>query len=128
MSGILFFIFASCEPLMFEVPIPFVFSGDCNGIRIVTRAEWGARSPTSVSYLSLPVPYAFVHHTEGSTCSSVSSCSSVVRGIQNYHMDSLGNILPELLKSKQIYPSKESLRGVEWVHGLFLFPLVLGKM
>ena len=21
-----------------------------------------------------------------------------------------------------------SLRGVEWVHGLFLFPLVLGKM
>ena len=23
---------------------------------------------------------------------------------------------------------KYSLRGVEWVHGLFLFPLVLGKM
>ena len=23
---------------------------------------------------------------------------------------------------------KEVLRGVEWVHGLFLFPLVLGKM
>ena len=22
----------------------------------------------------------------------------------------------------------DSLRGVEWVHGLFLFPLVLGKM
>ena len=22
----------------------------------------------------------------------------------------------------------ETLRGVEWVHGLFLFPLVLGKM
>ena len=23
---------------------------------------------------------------------------------------------------------KNDLRGVEWVHGLFLFPLVLGKM
>ena len=23
---------------------------------------------------------------------------------------------------------EKSLRGVEWVHGLFLFPLVLGKM
>ena len=25
-------------------------------------------------------------------------------------------------------PIQQSLRGVEWVHGLFLFPLVLGKM
>ncbi|XP_072043723.1 peptidoglycan-recognition protein SC2-like [Amphiura filiformis] len=64
--------------------------GDCSGIRIVTRAEWGARPPTSVSYLTLPVPYAFVHHTAGSSCSSVSECIAVVRGVQNYHMDSLG--------------------------------------
>ena len=25
-------------------------------------------------------------------------------------------------------PIRQPLRGVEWVHGLFLFPLVLGKM
>ena len=27
-----------------------------------------------------------------------------------------------------IFTSYGLLRGVEWVHGLFLFPLVLGKM
>ena len=35
------------------------------------------------------------------------------------------------LKSFEVQPwtpLKVILRGVEWVHGLFLFPLVLGKM
>ena len=30
--------------------------------------------------------------------------------------------------SKSYWTLYVSLRGVEWVHGLFLFPLVLGKM
>jgi len=58
--------------------------------RIVTRAEWGARNPTSTSAISRPVPRYFVHHTEGSACTTQAACSSTVRGIQNYHMDSNG--------------------------------------
>ena len=33
-----------------------------------------------------------------------------------------------LLMSALATVALKSLRGVEWVHGLFLFPLVLGKM
>jgi len=58
--------------------------------RIVTRAQWNARPPTSITYISLPVPRYFVHHTEGSACTTESTCASIVRGIQNYHMDSNG--------------------------------------
>jgi len=58
--------------------------------RIVSRAEWGARSPPSVNYISHPVPRYFVHHSEGPTCATQSACMSVVRGIQNDHMNSNG--------------------------------------
>ncbi|WP_411026571.1 peptidoglycan recognition protein, partial [Salmonella sp. s54395] len=40
--------------------------------------------------MSTPVDYFVVHHSAGSTCTDISSCSSVVRGIQNYHMDNNG--------------------------------------
>jgi N-acetylmuramoyl-L-alanine amidase len=58
--------------------------------RIVSRAEWNARNPTSITYIALPVPRYFVHHTEGSTCTTIDACKSIVKGIQNYHMDSNG--------------------------------------
>jgi len=58
--------------------------------RIVSRSEWGARAATSVTYISHPVPRYFVHHTEGGHCTTQSACSSIVKGIQNYHMDSNG--------------------------------------
>jgi N-acetylmuramoyl-L-alanine amidase len=58
--------------------------------RIVSRAEWGARRPTSIAPISRPVPRYFVHHTEGTVCTTQAACSAVVRGIQNYHMDSRG--------------------------------------
>ncbi|XP_072180857.1 peptidoglycan recognition protein 3-like [Diadema setosum] len=57
---------------------------------IITREEWGARSPVAYSWLSTPTRYALVHHTAGSQCYSQSSCESTVRGIQDYHMDSNG--------------------------------------
>ncbi|XP_046564822.1 peptidoglycan-recognition protein SC2-like [Haliotis rubra] len=57
---------------------------------IVTRAQWGARAPHSVSHLSGAVKYAFIHHGESGTCSSQSSCSAIVRSYQNYHMDTHG--------------------------------------
>ena len=86
--------------------------------RIISRAEWGARPPTnsptplgdnvrvsliiqfnSCTYyydlirgvlLQAQLPYQFVHHSEGSYCDTQVTCSSVVRGIQNFHMDSNG--------------------------------------
>jgi N-acetylmuramoyl-L-alanine amidase len=58
--------------------------------RIVTRAEWGARAPTSISYISHPVPRYFVHHTETGGCSNQADCSAICRSIQNYHMNSNG--------------------------------------
>ncbi|XP_053865727.1 peptidoglycan-recognition protein SC2-like [Malaclemys terrapin pileata] len=57
---------------------------------IITRSQWGARAPTSRTQLSTPVPYVIIHHTAGNPCTSQASCSQVVRGIQNYHMDSNG--------------------------------------
>jgi N-acetylmuramoyl-L-alanine amidase len=61
-----------------------------SGCRYITRAEWGARAPNGVTYMSDMVPYVFVHHSAGSSCNSLSSCSAQMRGIQNYHMDSNG--------------------------------------
>ncbi|XP_065277171.1 peptidoglycan-recognition protein SC2-like [Emys orbicularis] len=57
---------------------------------IISRSQWGAQPPTSTVPLSTPVPYVIIYHTAGSSCTSQASCSQVVRGIQNYHMDSNG--------------------------------------
>ncbi|XP_041476721.1 peptidoglycan-recognition protein SC1a-like [Lytechinus variegatus] len=55
---------------------------------IISRSEWGARSPKSTTALNAPLEYAVVHHTDGSRCYDETSCKAIVRGIQNYHMDS----------------------------------------
>ncbi|XP_045208502.2 peptidoglycan-recognition protein SC2-like [Mercenaria mercenaria] len=65
-------------------------SGGCSNVNIISRSQWGARPPTHVSYISTPVHEFFIHHTESPSCSSQSECSTRVRGIQNYHMDSRG--------------------------------------
>ncbi|XP_046564850.1 peptidoglycan-recognition protein SC2-like, partial [Haliotis rubra] len=57
---------------------------------IISRSEWGARSPRSTSNLDGPVEYAFIHHGGNGACSSQSSCSAIVRSYQNYHMDTHG--------------------------------------
>ena len=59
---------------------------------MVTRAQWNARSPTSVSYLSMPVSYVFIHHGAGPTaaCTTQSACSANWKSYQNYHMDTNG--------------------------------------
>lgn len=58
--------------------------------RIVSRAEWGARQPTSTTRIAKPVPRVFIHHTAGDTCTTQAQCISVVKSIQNYHMNSKG--------------------------------------
>ncbi|CAG5124390.1 unnamed protein product, partial [Candidula unifasciata] len=55
---------------------------------IISRAEWGARPSKSIEYLSSqPVAYAFIHHSAGKECFNQTDCAAVVRGYQDFHMD-----------------------------------------
>ncbi|XP_048247770.1 peptidoglycan-recognition protein SC2-like isoform X1 [Haliotis rufescens] len=54
---------------------------------IVTRAQWGARPPTSRSLLHSAVKYAFIHHGASAACHTEAECAAIVRGYQRYHMD-----------------------------------------
>ena len=56
------------------------------GLRLVTRAEWGARARRYVNYIQLPSPYFFVHHAAVES----SDDAREVRAHQNYHMDVKG--------------------------------------
>ena len=69
-------------------PLPVLHAIGCP--RIVTRAEWGARAPTSTSAITRPVPRYFVHHSAGNTCTTQTACMAEVRAIQNLHMNSNG--------------------------------------
>lgn len=60
------------------------------GVKLITRAEWGARKPRSVTSLRADVN---TDHWEGPHMGWPwvhESCFSKVRGIQNFHMDSRG--------------------------------------
>ncbi|KAK3609446.1 hypothetical protein CHS0354_020381 [Potamilus streckersoni] len=55
---------------------------------IVTRAEWGARAPTSHSGHLPAIPkYVFIHHGASPGCHTKTDCIAKVRSYQNYHMD-----------------------------------------
>jgi hypothetical protein len=54
-------------------------------MRIIPRAEWGARSPRAVTHIALPTPRLWVHHTAGSERGAVG-----MRQIQAFHMDTRG--------------------------------------
>ncbi|XP_041362760.1 peptidoglycan-recognition protein SC2-like [Gigantopelta aegis] len=54
---------------------------------IVSRSEWGARSPRSRSYRRLPVSEVIIHHSDTPSCYTSSSCKARVRSIQNHHMN-----------------------------------------
>lgn len=55
----------------------------------VTRAQWGARPPKGVNYISR-CDGIFVHYTAAPAPVGVEAEKREVRGIQNYHMDSKG--------------------------------------
>ncbi|XP_029427105.1 peptidoglycan recognition protein 1 [Rhinatrema bivittatum] len=57
---------------------------------IISKSQWGGRNPTCRTALGTQLPYIIIHHTEGSACSSVSSCTTQMKSIQNYHMNSNG--------------------------------------
>ncbi|GAB6032761.1 peptidoglycan recognition protein 1 [Chamberlinius hualienensis] len=56
----------------------------CSAITIVSRKSWGA-PPKAYGSTIPPVNYVFIHHTIGSSCTTQTSCSTVVKGIYNYH-------------------------------------------
>lgn len=59
---------------------------------IISRAEWGARSPRGelTPLAQSPVPYVIIHHSDTPSCTIKDDCSRRVRSIQNYHQDSKG--------------------------------------
>ncbi|XP_041369887.1 peptidoglycan recognition protein-like [Gigantopelta aegis] len=63
--------------------------GDCSdfNVTIVSRDSWGARRPTVIETIHLPVPWVFIHHG-GHECQSLDTCASSALGIQKYHMNS----------------------------------------
>lgn len=54
------------------------------GIRVVTRAQWGARAPRSRRKISLPTPRLWIHH------SADERQGSSIRAHQDWHMDGRG--------------------------------------
>ena len=75
----------------------------CSSVTIKSRADWGARNPTSSSSVQNPLGMFFVHHTAGGECDSFSTCSSKVRGIQNYHMDTNGTSNSHVLNDPRTF-------------------------
>lgn len=77
--------------LAIVVYMKLCYAGPCDDFEFVSREEWNARPPTSISYIGHPVNMTFVHHTAGpSFCFDQDYCMTVVRAIQNFHMDSNG--------------------------------------
>ncbi|KAJ8317239.1 hypothetical protein KUTeg_005143 [Tegillarca granosa] len=62
-------------------------TGSCNNVKIISRDSWGARDPKTISQEHLPVDLFFIHHTEGPSCTDTATCISIMKGIQNFHMD-----------------------------------------
>ncbi|XP_033756598.1 peptidoglycan-recognition protein SC2-like [Pecten maximus] len=62
----------------------------CDNIQVISRDAWGARRPTHETSLNHRVHLFFIHHTDGHTCDSETECAGVLKGVQNYHMNSRG--------------------------------------
>ncbi|WP_342318581.1 N-acetylmuramoyl-L-alanine amidase [Corynebacterium mayonis] len=57
--------------------------------KVISRAQWGAGQSRRPTYTD-PVNAATVHHTAGSNNYSESAAPGIVRGIWNYHTNTLG--------------------------------------
>ncbi|XP_076221970.1 peptidoglycan recognition protein 3-like [Nomia melanderi] len=74
-------------------PVPVMNETSLNTIRnppnIITRAQWGARSPKQpIPNLKInPAPYVVIHHSDTNNCQTEAVCKARVKSFQNYHMD-----------------------------------------
>ncbi|XP_072934416.1 peptidoglycan-recognition protein LB-like [Epargyreus clarus] len=84
MTKLVLFSIVCLIPSIFSFPAPKSYVYD--NFPFVSREEWGARPPTSVINLNLPVPYVIIHHTYiPGACFSVEQCSASMRAMQNNH-------------------------------------------
>ncbi|XP_041367787.1 peptidoglycan-recognition protein SC2-like [Gigantopelta aegis] len=59
--------------------------------RIISRAEWGAREPsTHIPDLAHTPQMVYIHHGATRGCTTQNECAAIVRSYQNYHMDTHG--------------------------------------
>lgn len=58
-------------------------------LNIISRADWGAKRPTSPTrQLAInPPPYVVIHHSGSDGCTTQAICQARVRSFQNYHMN-----------------------------------------
>lgn len=54
---------------------------------IVTKSQWNGRAAKSDNLPKRPATFVIVHHTVTGACSTRSSCSQIVRSIQNHHIN-----------------------------------------
>ncbi|XP_061388048.1 peptidoglycan-recognition protein LB-like [Musca vetustissima] len=53
---------------------------------MVTRDEWGARSPTLVEHFKGPAPFVIIHHSyQPAACYTNEDCRKAMRSMQDYH-------------------------------------------
>ncbi|KAM7363104.1 peptidoglycan recognition protein LB isoform 2-T2 [Cochliomyia hominivorax] len=53
---------------------------------MVTRKEWGARTPTLVEQFSGPIPFVIIHHSyQPAACYTPAECQRAMRSMQDYH-------------------------------------------
>ncbi|XP_043462746.1 peptidoglycan-recognition protein SC2-like [Leptopilina heterotoma] len=59
------------------------------GLKVITRAEWGARPPKEPAnnLILYPPSHVVLHHSGSDGCTSQSTCSALIRSRQNLHMD-----------------------------------------
>ncbi|XP_073948318.1 peptidoglycan-recognition protein LB-like isoform X2 [Choristoneura fumiferana] len=75
--------FASSLPLTpSPAQLPFIY---------YNKIDWGAQPARGGSELSLPVPYAVIHHSYiPGACFNFEECQQSMRWMQNFHMDTQG--------------------------------------
>ncbi|XP_069499108.1 peptidoglycan recognition protein 1-like [Ambystoma mexicanum] len=55
---------------------------------IISRSQWGAQRVNCHRAMATPVANVVIHHSAGPACSNRAHCTRVVKGIQNYHINS----------------------------------------
>lgn len=62
-----------------------------SSLEIVSRNDWGARSPRTIEHMDKNVPYVIIHHSyTPKACYSSIDCKNAMRSMQNFHQDDRG--------------------------------------